>query len=134
MGGDAREGLRRATALAAPDGLVRIFLDEGRAISRAARVEAELLKTDDGDALAMALGRTATTVTDVSRSPLRLTSREIQVLRFLPSHLNYSEIAAECFVSVNTVKTHIKGIYMKLNASSRSEAIARARSLGLPGV
>ena len=134
LGGDAREELRRATALAAPDGLVRIFLDEGRTISRAARVEAELQKTDGGDALAMALGRTATTVTDFSRSPLPLTSREIQVLRFLPSHLNYSEIAAECFVSVNTVKTHIKGIYMKLNASSRSEAIARARSLGLPGV
>jgi len=53
------------------------------------------------------------------------------VLRFLPSHLTYAEIARESFISVNTVKTHLKRIYAKLRGSSRAETVERARLLGL---
>ncbi len=61
-----------------------------------------------------------------------LTERELLMLRFLPSHLTNAEIARECFMSVNTVKAHLKNIYAKLGVSTRTEAVERARLLGLP--
>ena len=65
--------------------------------------------------------------------PLRdeLSETELRVLRYLPSNLRAPEIAAELFVSTNTVRTHLRHIYAKLDAHSRSEAVARARELGL---
>jgi LuxR family transcriptional regulator, maltose regulon positive regulatory protein len=61
----------------------------------------------------------------------RLTERELAVLRLLPSGMSQREIGAALFLSQNTVKTHTRGIYRKLRASSRSEAVARARTAGL---
>ncbi len=58
----------------------------------------------------------------------RLSDREMTVLRLLPSHLSYAEIAAELFLSVNTVKANLKTLYRKLGATSRSEAVQRARN------
>ena len=60
-----------------------------------------------------------------------LTDRELAVLRLLPSGLSRSEIGETLFVSQNTVKSHVRGIYRKLDASSRAEAVAKARELGL---
>jgi len=60
-----------------------------------------------------------------------LTSRELIVVRYLASRLTNREIAAELFVSTNTLKTHIKRSYQKLGVSSRVEAVAEARRLGL---
>jgi len=60
-----------------------------------------------------------------------LTAAELRVLPMLSTHLSLAEIAAELFVSPNTAKTHAVAIYRKLDASSRSEAVARARELGL---
>jgi LuxR family transcriptional regulator, maltose regulon positive regulatory protein len=60
-----------------------------------------------------------------------LSEAELRVLRYLPSNLSAPEIAAELFVSTNTVRTHLRHIYAKLDAHSRSEAVARARELGL---
>jgi LuxR family maltose regulon positive regulatory protein len=60
-----------------------------------------------------------------------LTERELEVLRLLPSRLSMREIASALFVTQNTVKTHTKSIYRKLDASNRAEAIARARELRL---
>jgi LuxR family transcriptional regulator, maltose regulon positive regulatory protein len=66
-------------------------------------------------------------------APLRdeLSDAELRVLRYLPSNLSAPEIAGELFVSANTVRTHMRHIYFKLDAHSRSEAVARARDLGL---
>jgi len=60
-----------------------------------------------------------------------LSSSELRVLRYLPSNLSASEIAAELFVSTSTVKTHMRHIYEKLDAHRRTDAVERARALGL---
>lgn len=60
-----------------------------------------------------------------------LTTREIQLLADLPSMLSLGEIASSNFLSVNTVKTHMKSIYRKLGVASRREAVEKARELGL---
>jgi LuxR family maltose regulon positive regulatory protein len=60
-----------------------------------------------------------------------LTDRELAVLRLLDTDLSRREIGATLFVSLNTVKTHMRAIMRKLGASGREEAVERARSLGL---
>jgi LuxR family maltose regulon positive regulatory protein len=60
-----------------------------------------------------------------------LTDRELTVLRYLQGTLSHVEIAALLYISVNTVKTHVKNIYSKLGATRRKEAIRRARELRL---
>jgi LuxR family maltose regulon positive regulatory protein len=60
-----------------------------------------------------------------------LTDREMAVLEYLPTRLTVQSIADELYLSVNTVKSHLKRIYRKLDASSRDEAVARAVVLGL---
>jgi LuxR family transcriptional regulator, maltose regulon positive regulatory protein len=65
-----------------------------------------------------------------------LSERELTVLRFLPTMMSNAEIAGEMFVSVNTVKTHLKHIYRKLDVSERRDAVRRGRELRLlsPGL
>lgn len=60
-----------------------------------------------------------------------LTTAELRILRFLPSHLSFWEIGERLNVSGNTVKTQARAAYGKLGAKSRSEAVARAAALGL---
>lgn len=60
-----------------------------------------------------------------------LTSRELTVLRYLQSTLSHVEIAALLYISVNTVKTHVKNIYRKLGAERRTQAVHLARDLRL---
>jgi LuxR family maltose regulon positive regulatory protein len=60
-----------------------------------------------------------------------LTTAELRILHFLPTHLSFREIAARTFVSANTVKTQANAVYRKLDVRSRSEAVACARDLGL---
>jgi LuxR family maltose regulon positive regulatory protein len=58
-----------------------------------------------------------------------LTDRERDVLRFLPSRLTQQEIAEQLYVSVNTLKFHLKLIYRKLGVTSRAEAAEIARRM-----
>jgi LuxR family maltose regulon positive regulatory protein len=60
-----------------------------------------------------------------------LSRSEIRVLRYLPTNLPAPEIARELSVSVTTVRTHIRHLFAKLGVHRRSEAVARARALGL---
>jgi LuxR family maltose regulon positive regulatory protein len=60
-----------------------------------------------------------------------LTKSELRVLRYLPTNLTQPEIAAELYLSVNTVNTHISHLYTKLGTHRRGEAVERARAAGL---
>ena len=60
-----------------------------------------------------------------------LTERELDVLARLPTRLTLQEIADELFVSLNTVKTHVKNIYAKLHVTNRDAAARRAEELHL---
>ena len=60
-----------------------------------------------------------------------LSDRELSVLRLLHSEMSLREISSDLFLSLNTIKTHTRNIYLKLGVGSRREAVARARELGL---
>jgi LuxR family maltose regulon positive regulatory protein len=126
--------LAEALGLAEPQGAYRVFLDGGLAVrsaitvlvpptSRYAGFAGRLLERFDssGPRLADAAGRAG----------VRLTDSECAVLRFLPSHMTNEEISEALFLSVNTVKTHLRSAYRKLGVRSRRDAIARGRRLGL---
>jgi LuxR family maltose regulon positive regulatory protein len=61
----------------------------------------------------------------------QLTERELDILRLLPRPLSQRELAQSLFVTPNTLKTHLRAIYRKLNVESREAAVSRARALGL---
>jgi LuxR family maltose regulon positive regulatory protein len=60
-----------------------------------------------------------------------LSERELAVLRFLPTNLSAGDIGGELFLSVHTVKTHMRKLYAKLDVHTRAEAVERGRDLGL---
>ncbi len=82
----------------------------------AAAVTQKALETDDDDALATGL-----------------TPREQEILEALVDGLSYKMIAAKHFISTDTVKNHIQGIYRKLHVNSKGEAISYALKKGLAG-
>jgi LuxR family maltose regulon positive regulatory protein len=134
----ALESLEQALSLARPGRFVRLFVERGapmaRLLSRA--VEQGIHPEFAGSLL------TAFRASD-GAEPVRgkkiecadmiepLSDRELEVLRFLPTHLTSNEIAEELFISVHTVRFHIKNIYSKLHVHSRAGAVDRARVLDL---
>ena len=130
-GEDAAGHVRMAAGMAAPERLVRIFLEEGPAVARLARAAAESLGTESGTALSVALGSPPPSHGTRPQPAAILTDRELLMLRYLPSRLTNAEIARECLMSVNTVKTHLRNIYAKLGVSTRAQTVERARLLGL---
>ena len=121
-----------AARLAAPERLVGPILEEGPDVVRLVRTAAEIACVPVLDRLAAELGAPAQV-----RAPAALVEplsrRELAVLRYLPTRMTNQDIAGELYVSLNTVKTHIKAIYRKLGASSRAEAVLVARRHGALG-
>jgi LuxR family transcriptional regulator, maltose regulon positive regulatory protein len=128
----AEASLERAFELAEPEGIVLPFLlTPVRALlehlPRHRTAHGALLRT-----ILDVLGGTSAPRRG-EPAPLReeLSDAELRVVRYLPSNLKAPEIAAELWVSPNTVRTHIRHIYAKLGAHDRNDAVARARELGL---
>ena len=114
-----RRGLlgQAATDLAEARAEIDSFADPGRLASLATAVEDEL--------------ETAQRRAGDGRLREPPTGAELKVLRLLATELSAREIGATLFVSVNTVRTHIRELYRKLDVNSRTEAVARAGTLGL---
>lgn len=91
--------------------------------------ERQLAELPDGDRLELAIVACRTSGGEPPGESL--TAAELRILRYLPSHLSFPQMAKAAFVSPNTVKTHVRSIYRKLDASSRQEAIERAEQAGL---
>lgn len=125
--------LERALDLAEPDGLLLPFLFHPipDLLERHSRIHSahgslifEILNLLAGAQRAPALD-------EPERLAEPLSESELRVLRYLPTNLSNKEIASELYVSVNTVKAHIKHLYAKLDTHHRGEAVERARALGL---
>ncbi len=107
----------------------RLFLDAGAEVLRLVRALYHAHPTPFLRVLAQeVVPLTRSTVTVLVE---QLSEREAVVLAYLPSRLSNAEIATRLYVSVNTLKTHLKNIYRKLEVTSRTEAIERAEALGL---
>jgi len=127
--------LERALDLAEPDGVAAPFLlyptaqllerHRGRRTTHAALISTVL------DRIASCDGNAAPKPTEENRLREPLSKSEVRLLRYLPTNLSAPEIAQELHVSVHTVKTHMRNVYAKLEVHERSEAIRRARALGL---
>jgi LuxR family transcriptional regulator, maltose regulon positive regulatory protein len=127
--------LERSLDLAEPAGLSRVIVEHGNLVRPLLHRHAR-----HGTAHPAIVGQALETIehrgSERSRSVAvllaePLSEREQAILRYLPTMMSNHEIASELFVSVNTVKTHLKAIYRKLDASGRREAVQRGRELGL---
>jgi LuxR family maltose regulon positive regulatory protein len=129
----ANAAVERALALAEPERLVFPFVLTGsrdllEALPRHETAHAALLV----DILDVMRG-SPIAVSDQEAMPYAstLTETELRVLRFLPTNLSRPDIARELYLSVNTVNTHVRNIYAKLDARDRTSAVERARELRL---
>jgi LuxR family maltose regulon positive regulatory protein len=130
----AEHSVERALALAEPQGRVWIVLTvpgvkellEQHPVHRTAHAAHLKLLLD-----LLAGGAPAPETPHDLADPLR--ERELAVLRFLPTNLSAAEIGSELFLSVHTVKTHMRKLYAKLDVHTRAEAVQRGRALGLLG-
>jgi LuxR family transcriptional regulator, maltose regulon positive regulatory protein len=129
----AESALERALDLAEPNGAVLPFLlyPAPGLLERQARhrsAHAALI----AEILGLLAGNKPAPPPAGPRLPIEpLSSSELRVLRYLPTNLTGPEIAGELYVSVNTVKTHLRALYAKLGTHHRTETVARARDLGL---
>jgi LuxR family transcriptional regulator, maltose regulon positive regulatory protein len=125
----AHQHLVHALELGARHCLVEIFVQTGPAVLQlVAGIRG--VPAAFRDAI---LGRSRQLTSPVSGEELvePLTDRELEILSYLPSRFTNSEMAQRCYVSVNTIKTHMTHIYRKLDVANRNAAIRRAQEIGL---
>jgi len=127
----ALASLERALTLAQPEGYVRVFLDEGEAMTRLLCL-AQSRQVGNGYAavLLSEIGKISC-MTQLSMQLLiePLTTREVEVLKLIEAGCSNQDIAGQLFISLPTVKRHISNIYSKLGAKSRTQALAIGKEL-----
>ncbi len=135
---EALSALARALSIAEPEGYVRTFVDEGPAMARLLSEAAERgIAPDYTRTLLATFGGPATTADDSSFA-IRpsslvepLTERELEVLQLLAEGLPNRAIADRLFLALSTVKVHTRNIYGKLDVHNRTQAVTRAREMGV---
>jgi LuxR family maltose regulon positive regulatory protein len=135
----AVEMLDEALALSEPGGFIRIFVDEGAPMARLLyQALSQGVHSGYVRHLLAAFPTSGREQTAPSRAVAAaislaepLSSRELEVLDLIAAGLTNQQIAARLYVSLHTVKSHARNIYAKLGVSSRTQAVARGRVLGL---
>jgi LuxR family transcriptional regulator, maltose regulon positive regulatory protein len=128
--------LERALSLAGSEGYVRVFVDEGPPMARLLQEVASRAIAPDGAKRLLAAFPSAMPG-DAHPAEARcegkepLSTREIEVLQHIAAGRTNREIAARLYLSLYTVKAHARSIYHKLDAHSRTQAVVRARELGI---
>ncbi len=141
-GGDtarAMTTLEKALTLAEPGGFIRTFVDEGPPMARLLyEAVTRGIAPDYARRLLATFPIAEPEQTDSLKTPAPkselvepLSERELQVLELIAAGLTNPEIAARLFLALNTVKAHTRNIYGKLGVHSRTQAVARARDLGV---
>jgi LuxR family maltose regulon positive regulatory protein len=132
-GGQAESVMKRTISLACDTGFKRIFLDEGQPVRDLLKKPGiQKLAPDYVEGLLQGPGQPETNeMLSAQELPEVLSERELQVLRYLQTNLTTPEIADEMVIGVNTIRTHIKNIYSKLNVHKRFEAVERGKELDL---
>jgi len=139
----AMDSLAQALALAEPEGYSLLFTETGREIApllrgvmkdparpdRVKKYARRLLNSVSRDEKSAASPMEGSRPADELIEPL--TDRELAVLRLIADGLKYEEIAGQLYISLNTVRTYVKGIYGKLDVNNRSQAIAQAHQHNL---
>jgi len=135
----AVDALERAIALAEPGGYVRVFTDEGPPMARL--LYGALAHSTAPDYVRQLLAsfpdaepqQASVSETQVSNAELiePLSERELEILGLVAVGLTNPEIASKLYLSLNTVKVHTRNIYGKLGVHNRTQAVARARALGI---
>jgi LuxR family maltose regulon positive regulatory protein len=129
----AERALERALDLAEPDGVLSSFVlhPVPGLLERHARhgtAHPALI----ADILSLLAGRKLAPPPAEIQPPLEaLSEREIRVLRYLPTNLSVPQIANELYLSSNTVRTHMRHVYIKLGTHNRADTVAHARALGM---
>ncbi len=134
--GDSAQALSafaHALSLAEPEGYVRTFVGEGEPVARLLhRALTQGISPGYSSRLLGALVESASPAPSAPQALVEpLTGRELEVLHLIAAGLSNQEIAHALVVAVSTVKTHINHIYGKLDAKSRTQALAKARALDL---
>ncbi len=130
----ALEALAQALALAEPDNRMMTFLREGQAMEKLLFLaDRQSICPNFTRRLLAAFAQRSKPVEQLVPEALLepFSERELEVLRLLATDLDAPKIAEKLVISTNTVRTHIKNLYRKLNAHNRYAAIARARELKL---
>ncbi|HEY69893.1 MAG TPA: tetratricopeptide repeat protein [Anaerolineae bacterium] len=135
---EALEVLDRSLALAEPEGYLRLFIDEGRPMAVLLYKALQAGSTPQYTARILAAFedqvRAETIASELQKGESlieALSDREIEVLSLVAEGLTNQQIAQKLVLSLSTVKWHTSNIYGKLGVSNRSQAVARARSLGI---
>jgi LuxR family maltose regulon positive regulatory protein len=132
----AESALRKALSLSQAGGYIRVYIDEGQSVLRILKA----LENDNGEtgayirrilAAGAASGEARPSGSSSRELYEQLSARELEVLRLLAVGLPNAEIARRLVITLNTTKKHITHIFGKLGVANRTEAVARARSLGL---
>ena len=135
----AVELLDEALTLAEPGGFIRIFVDEGAPMARLLYEECsrgvqpgyvrQLLAAFPADGPEQATPTRTRGAGAGLAEPV--SERELEILSLIAEGLTNQEIAARLYLSLHTVKAHARNIYAKLGVSSRTQAVAKGRALGL---
>jgi LuxR family maltose regulon positive regulatory protein len=120
----ALEDLSAAISMGVPVGYARTFLDHGELVL-------DLLRSIDAPEAAQLLALADGPVPSTSSEDHDLSERELEVLRLLATDLTGPDISERLFISVNTLRTHTKHIFTKLDVNTRRAAVSRASNLGL---